>query len=183
MLVGDAQLRRAARGNRRAHPRGEGPDHARGRACGRGKDRLAGEVPPNWTSFREFWKMFYDEARWWWPRTYAKVGGRARLRLPPHDPDDPPSRGRGLPRLLHQLEFPAAHRHDCKYMDEYEADGLLINSIKSCNSSGRPAARYCCARCEKRTGKPGRASSSPTWWHPRLLSAANIKYRLRAISR
>ena len=62
-----------------------GPGAARGRA-GKGpitpdgelteeKYRLVVEGPPNWTSFRDFWKMFYDEGAVVVASTYAKVGG------------------------------------------------------------------------------------------------------------
>ncbi len=39
------------------------------------KYRLVVEGPPNWTSFREFWKMFYDEGAVVVSSTYTKVGG------------------------------------------------------------------------------------------------------------
>ena len=39
------------------------------------KYRLVVEGPPNWTSFRDFWKMFYDEGAVVVASTYAKVGG------------------------------------------------------------------------------------------------------------
>jgi benzoyl-CoA reductase subunit B len=41
---------------------------------GEEKYRLVVEGPPNWTSFREFWKMFYDEGAVV-VATYTKVGG------------------------------------------------------------------------------------------------------------
>ncbi len=37
--------------------------------------RLVVEGPPNWTSFREFWKMFYDEGAVVVASSYTKVGG------------------------------------------------------------------------------------------------------------
>ncbi|MEK7360686.1 MAG: benzoyl-CoA reductase subunit B, partial [Pseudomonadota bacterium] len=39
------------------------------------KYRLVVEGPPNWTHFREFWKMFSDEGAVVVSSTYAKVGG------------------------------------------------------------------------------------------------------------
>ena len=39
------------------------------------KYRLVVEGTPNWTSFRDFWKMFYDEGAVVVASTYTKVGG------------------------------------------------------------------------------------------------------------
>ena len=52
------------------------------------KYRLVVEGPPNWTSFREFWKMFSDEGAVVVASTYAKVGGIYDLGFR-HDPDHP----------------------------------------------------------------------------------------------
>ena len=66
----------------------------------------------------------------------------------------------------------------CKYMDEYQADGLLINSIKSCNSFS--AGQLLILReVEKRTGKPAAFIESDLV-DPRYFSAANIKNRLES---
>ena len=65
-----------------------------------------------------------------------------------------------------------------KYMNEYQADGLLINSIKSCNSFS--AGQLMMMReVEKRTGKPG-AFIETDLVDPRYFSAANIKNRLES---
>ncbi len=53
---------------------GKGPVTPEGE-MGEEKYRLIVEGPPNWTSFREFWKMFYDEGAVVVSSTYAKVGG------------------------------------------------------------------------------------------------------------
>ena len=50
--------------------------------------RLVVEGPPNWTSFRDFWKMFYDEGAVVVASTYTKVGGLYDLGFR-HDPDHP----------------------------------------------------------------------------------------------
>jgi benzoyl-CoA reductase subunit B len=50
--------------------------------------RLVVEGPPNWTSFREFWKMFSDEGAVVVASTYTKVGGLYDRGFR-HDPDDP----------------------------------------------------------------------------------------------
>ncbi len=66
----------------------------------------------------------------------------------------------------------------CKYIDEYQADGLLINSIKSCNSFS--AGQLLILReVEKRTGKPA-AFIETDLVDPRYFSAANMKNRLES---
>jgi len=66
----------------------------------------------------------------------------------------------------------------CNYINEYEADGLLINSIKSCNSFS--AGQLLMMReVEKRTGKPAAFVESDLV-DPRYFSAANIKNRLES---
>ena len=76
---------------------------------------------------------------------------------------------RNLPERTRMLEY---------YIDEYEADGLLINSIKSCNSFA--AGELMMMReVEKRTGKPG-AFIETDLVDPRYFSAANVKNRLES---
>ena len=53
------------------------------------KYRLVVEGPPNWTSFRDFWKMFYDEGAVVVSSTYTKVGGVYDYDGFRHDPDHP----------------------------------------------------------------------------------------------
>ena len=66
----------------------------------------------------------------------------------------------------------------CNYINEYEADGLLINSIKSCNSFS--AGQLLIMReVEKRTGKPA-AFIETDLVDPRYFSAANVKNRLES---
>jgi benzoyl-CoA reductase subunit B len=142
------------------------------------KYRLVVEGPPNWTSFREFWKMFYDEGAVVVASSYTKVGGTYDLGFR-HDPEHPLESladyclgcytNRNLPQRVDLLE---------KYMGEYQADGLLINSIKSCNSFS--AGQLMIMReIEKRTGKPG-AFIETDLVDPRYFSAANVKNRLES---
>jgi benzoyl-CoA reductase subunit B len=142
------------------------------------KYRLVVEGPPNWTSFREFWKMFYDEGAVVVASSYTKVGGTYDLGFR-HDPEHPLESlaeyclgcytNRNLPQRVELLE---------KYMNEYQADGLLINSIKSCNSFS--AGQLMILReIEKRTGKPG-AFIETDLVDPRYFSAANVKNRLES---
>ena len=140
------------------------------------KFRLVVEGPPNWTSFRDFWKMFYDEGAVVVASTYTKVGGlyEAGFR---HDPKNPLETmaeyclgcytNRNLPSRVDIIE---------KYINEYEADGFIVNSIKSCNSfsSGQ---LLMLRELEKKTGVPGGFIESDLV-DPRYFSAANIKNRL-----
>ncbi|MBK6686862.1 MAG: benzoyl-CoA reductase subunit B [Deltaproteobacteria bacterium] len=142
------------------------------------KYRLVVEGPPNWTSFRELWKMFYDEGAVVVASTYTKVGGTYDLGFR-HDPNHPLESladyclgcytNRNLPQRVDLLQ---------KYLTEYEADGLLINSIKSCNSFS--AGQLMMMRTlERRTGKPG-AFIETDLVDPRYFSAANVKNRLES---
>jgi benzoyl-CoA reductase subunit B len=142
------------------------------------KYRLVVEGPPNWTHFREFWKMFYDEGAVVVASTYTKVGGTYEGGFR-HDPAHPLETladycldcytNRSLPQRVGQIE---------KYIHDYEADGLLINSIKSCNSFS--AGQLMILReIEKRTGKPG-AFIETDLVDPRYFSAANVKNRLES---
>jgi bcr-type benzoyl-CoA reductase subunit B len=60
------------------------------------KYRLVVEGPPNWTSFREFWKMFYDEGAVVVASTYAKVGGVYDFGFRHESQSDLPSNGAKL---------------------------------------------------------------------------------------
>jgi benzoyl-CoA reductase subunit B len=142
------------------------------------KYRLVVEGPPNWTSFREFWKMFYDEGAVVVASTYTKVGGVYDFGFR-HDPDHPIETladyclgcytNRNLAQRTDMLE---------KFVNDYEADGLLINSIKSCNSFS--AGQLLIMReIEERTGKPG-AFIETDLVDPRYFSAANVKNRLES---
>ncbi len=140
--------------------------------------RLVVEGPPNWTSFRDFWKMFYDEGAVVVASTYTKVGGVYDLGFR-HDPQHPLESladyclgcytNRSLPSRIGMLE---------KYVNDYEADGLLINSIKSCNSFS--AGQLLILReIERRTGKPG-AFIETDLVDPRYFSPANVKNRIES---
>ncbi|HLN36976.1 MAG TPA: benzoyl-CoA reductase subunit B, partial [Xanthobacteraceae bacterium] len=71
--------------DRLAH--GQGPVTPDG-DMGKEKYRLVVEGPPNYTSFRQFWKMFYDEGAVVVASSYSKVGGVYDLGFR-HDPDNP----------------------------------------------------------------------------------------------
>jgi benzoyl-CoA reductase subunit B len=143
------------------------------------KYRLVVEGPPNWTSFREFWKMFYDEGAVVVSSTYTKVGGVYDYDGFRHDPVNPLESladyclgcytNRNLPMRVDMIE---------QAMEEYQADGLLINSIKSCNSFS--AGQLMMMReIETRTGKPA-AFIETDLVDPRYFSPANVKNRLES---
>ncbi len=65
-----------------------------------------------------------------------------------------------------------------RYVEDYQADGFLINSVKSCNSFS--AGQLMILReVENRTGKPGGFVESDLV-DPRYFSASNIKNRLES---
>jgi len=142
------------------------------------KFRLVVEGPPNWTNFREFWKMFYDEGAVVVASTYSKVGGVYDFGFR-HDADRPlESLAEYCLGCYTNLNFPQRIDMICRYLDEYQADGLLINSIKSCNSFS--AGQLLILReVEKRTGKPAAFIESDLV-DPRYFSAANIRNRLES---
>ncbi len=140
--------------------------------------RLVVEGPPNWTSFREFWKMFHEEDAVVVASTYTKVGGLYDGGFR-HDPDHPLETladyclgcytNLGLPSRVDLIE---------RYIREYNADGLLINSVKSCNSFS-VGQLLMLRQLEERTGVPGSFIESDLV-DPRYFSAANIKNRLES---
>jgi benzoyl-CoA reductase subunit B len=142
------------------------------------KFRVVVEGPPNWTSFRKFWKMFADEGAVVVASSYTKVGGVYDNGFR-HDPDRPlESLAEYCLGCYTNLNLPSRVDMLERYMDEYQADGLLINSIKSCNSFS--AGQLMILReVEKRTGKPGGFIESDLV-DPRYFSAANIKNRLES---
>ncbi len=142
------------------------------------KFRIVVEGPPNWTHFREFWKMFYDEGAVIVASSYTKVGGIYDYGFR-HDPQNPLMTtaeyclgcytNLNLPLRVDTLE---------RYIDEYQADGFIINSIKSCNSFS--AGQLLILReLEQRTGKPGGFIESDLV-DSRYFSPSNIKNRLES---
>ena len=140
--------------------------------------RLVVEGPPNWTSFREFWKMFYDEDAVVVASSYTKVGGLYDRGFR-HDPD------RALESLAEycmgcytNLGLPARTNLLESYIREYHADGFLINSVKSCNSFS-VGQLLMLRQLEQRTGVAGGFIESDLV-DPRYFSAANIKNRIES---
>ena len=140
--------------------------------------RVVIEGPPNWTSFRQFWKMFTDEGAVAVASTYSKVGGVYDLGFR-HDPDRP------LETLAEyclgcytNLSLPTRIDLLTRYVSEYGADGFLINSVKSCNSFSA-GQLHILREVEARSGRPGGFIESDLV-DPRYFSAANIKNRLES---
>jgi benzoyl-CoA reductase subunit B len=142
------------------------------------KYRLVVEGPPNWTSFRDFWKMFSDERAVVVASTYTKVGGTYDFGFR-HDPTDPlGTLADYCSGCYTNLNLPSRIDMLVRYIEEYHADGFLINSVKSCNSFS--AGQLMILReVEKRTGIPGAFIESDLV-DPRYFSAANIKNRLES---
>jgi len=140
--------------------------------------RLVVEGPPNWTSFREFWKMFADEGAVVVASTYTKVGGVYDFGFR-HDPSRPlESLAEYCMGCYTNLSLPRRVDMLCRYVEEFDADGLLVNSIKSCNSFS--AGQLMILReVESRTGRPAGFIESDLV-DPRYFSAANIKNRLES---
>jgi benzoyl-CoA reductase subunit B len=140
--------------------------------------RLVVEGPPNWTSFRDLWRMFADEGAVPVASTYTKVGGTYDFGFR-HDPSRPiESLAEYCMGCYTNLDLPTRVSILARYLDEYEADGLLIHSVKSCNSFS--AGQLAILReVEARTGKPGGFFESDLV-DPRYFSAANIKNRLES---
>ena len=110
--------------------------------------------------------------------TYTKVGGTYDFGFR-HDPDHPLETlaeycmgcytNRNLPQRIEMIE---------NYIEEYDADGLVINSVKSCNSFS--AGQLLILReVERRTGKPA-AFIETDLVDPRYYSQANVKNRLES---
>ena len=140
--------------------------------------RLVIEGPPNWTNFREFWKIFYDMGAVIVASTYTKVGGVYDQGFR-HDPEKPiESLATYCMGCYTNLNLPQRVDLIEHYIKEYKADGFLINSIKSCNSFS--AGQLLIMReIEQRCGIPVGFIESDLV-DPRYFSYANIKNRLES---
>jgi benzoyl-CoA reductase subunit B len=98
------------------------------------KYRLVVEGPPNWTSFREFWRIFYDIGAVIVASSYTKVGGVYDMGWR-HDPSRPlESLAEYCMNCYTNLNIPQRIDLLSKCIENYDADGYITNSIKSCNS-------------------------------------------------
>jgi len=110
--------------------------------------------------------------------TYTKVGGVYDTGFR-HDPRRP------LETLADycmgcytNLSLPSRIEMLARYVREYEADGFLINSVKSCNSFSA-GQLHMLREVEARVDRPGGFIESDLV-DPRYFSAANIKNRLES---
>ena len=140
--------------------------------------RVVVEGPPNWTNFRQFWKMFADEGAVAVASTYSKVGGVYDLGFR-HDPLRPlESLADYCLGCYTNLGLPTRIELLTRYLKDYSADGFLINSVKSCNSFSA-GQLHILREVEARSGRPGGFIESDLV-DPRYFSAANIKNRLES---
>jgi benzoyl-CoA reductase subunit B len=156
---------------------GEGPTTPDG-PLGAEKFRLVVEGPPNWTSFRDFWKLFYDEGAVAVASTYTKVGGLYDRGFR-HDPEHPlESLADYCLGCYTNLSLPDRVDLISRYLVEYEADGFVIHSVKSCNSFS--AGQLLMLReIEAKTGIPGGFIESDLV-DPRYYGHANVKNRIES---
>jgi benzoyl-CoA reductase subunit B len=138
--------------------------------------RLVVEGPPNWTHFREFWKLFYDMGAVVVASSYTKVGGLFDTGFR-HDSAKPlESLAKYCMLCYTNMSLPGRIDMLEKYIVDHKADGFLINSIKSCNSFS--AGQLLIMRqLEQRLGIPVSFIESDLV-DPRYFSYANIKNRL-----
>ncbi len=157
--------------------RGQGPPTPSGRLDEQ-RYRLVIEGPPNWTHFREFWRMFANEGAVVVASTYTKVGGTYDFGFR-HDPDDPLGTLADFSSGCYtNLNLPGRVAMLANYVETYGADGFLIHSVKSCNSFS--AGQLMILReVEKRAGMPGAFLESDLV-DGRYFSAANLKTRLES---
>jgi benzoyl-CoA reductase subunit B len=140
--------------------------------------RLVVEGPPNWTSFHDFWRMFSREGATVVSSTYTRVGGLYDTGFR-HDPARPlESLADYCLGCYTNLSLPVRTALLERYIRAYEADGFLINSVKSCNSFS--AGQLLLLReLERRTGVPGGFIESDLV-DPRYFGKANIENRVQS---
>ncbi len=140
--------------------------------------RLVVEGPPNWTSFRDFWKIFYDEGAVAVASTYTQVGGSYERGFR-HDPSRPlESLADYCLSCYTNLPLPQRSRILADMVSEYEADGFVIHSVKSCNSFSA-GQLHMLREVERLTGIPGGFIESDLV-DARYYGQANIKNRIES---
>src|SRR3989337_885551 len=98
------------------------------------KFRVVIEGPPAWPHFRAFWELFKRWGAVAVASTYSKVGGLYDQRVR-HDPSRP-LESIAEYAMNGYTNWNPANRADLlrRYLEEYEADALVIHSVKSCRS-------------------------------------------------
>lgn len=141
------------------------------------KFRIVMEGPPPWPHFRKFWEMFKKWDVCVVASTYSKVGGIWDFGFR-HDASRP-------------LESLAEYSFTCytnwnwdkridmieRYINEYKADGLVINSVKSCRAFS--VGQGDCREYFSEKGVPTLFVESDLC-DPRYFSEAQMKNRIDA---
>jgi benzoyl-CoA reductase subunit B len=141
------------------------------------KYRLVLECGITWDHFKEYNKILYDEKAVIVGSTYTKVGGMYCTTDNMHDPDRPFES-----MIEHNMtnycnnSIPERVRIMERYINDYNADGFLVGSIKSCKSFAAGQLMML-QELEKRTGLPG-AFYECDMMDPRYFSEANVRTRL-----
>lgn len=142
------------------------------------KYRLVVEGPPNWTSFREFWKIFYDMGAVIVASSYTKVGGVYDMGWR-HDPERPlEALAEYCMNCYTNLNLPQRVELLSKCIKDYGADGYITNSIKSCNSFSAGQLSMMREIEDKLEVPVGFIESDLV--DPRYFSYSNIKNRLES---
>ncbi len=145
-------------------------------SLGEEKFRLVIEGPPNWTHFRNFWKIFYDLGAVFVGSTYTRVGGiyDDGFRHSATQPLESMAyyclgcyTNRNLPQRIDLIEG---------LIKRYHADGFVVNSIKSCNSFSA-GQLFIMRELEERLQIPVGFIETDLV-DPRYYSYSNIKNRL-----
>ncbi len=140
--------------------------------------RLVIEGPPCWTSFNDFWRMFSKEGAVVVSSTYTRVGGLYDTGFR-HDPEHPfETMADYCLGCYTNLNLPSRIDLLARYVKEYEADGFLINSVKSCNSFSVGQLQMM-RMLEEKTGVPGGFVESDLV-DGRYFGKANIANRLQS---
>jgi benzoyl-CoA reductase subunit B len=169
-----AQLRREVEVRLAA---GEGPTTPDG-PLGAERFRLVVEGAPNWTSFRDFWKIFYDEGAVAVASTYTQVGGSYERGFR-HDPASPlESLADYCLTCYTNLSLPRRVQVLADMIREYAADGFVIHSVKSCNSFSA-GQLHMLREVERLSGVPGAFIESDLV-DARYYGQANIKNRIES---
>ncbi len=140
--------------------------------------RLVVEGPPNWTHFREFWKLFYDMGAVIVASSYTKVGGVYDMgfRVNPDKPLE--SLAEYCMNCYTNLNLEQRVELLSKCITDYHADGFLVNSIKSCNSFSAGQLMIM-QQLERKLEIPVGFIESDLV-DPRYFSYSNIKNRLES---
>ena len=140
--------------------------------------RLVVEGPPNWTHFREFWKLFYDMGAVIVASSYTKVGGVYDMgfRVNPDKPLE--SLAEYCMNCYTNLNLEQRVDLLSKCITDYHADGFLVNSIKSCNSFSAGQLMIM-QQLERKLEIPTGFIESDLV-DPRYFSYSNIKNRLES---